>query len=247
MKRLILYGVGEPAGVRLALKVNEAEHRWEEIVLIDEHPGECDSVLGVSVIGGMKKLEEIEPESEEVQCLLADSPLERWRIRARLARYGLPFATLIHPAIDIAGARLMGDVVVHEHATLAPETLLDAGCLVQTGAVVGHEAHVGRGCVLGSGSVLNARVVLAHGVELGINSVVIPEQHVGAWATIGAGSVVVEDVPEGAFVFGVPGRVVRVDPLPELDSVHEAIDGLIAAAAPDAKEEGRPQVAESSR
>lgn len=215
MKRLFLCGADEPAGVRLALNINAAEQRWDELLILEAHPGERDSVLGVPVVGGIEVLEAVDPADAEVQCLLSRSPRERWRCRAEIARYGLSFASLIHPAIDVTGVRVLGDVVAHEHATLAPETILAAGCLAQSGAVVGHEAHVGQGCVLGAGSVLNARVVLAHGVEMGINSVVIPEQAIGAWASIGAGSVVVEAVPEGACMMGVPAGVVRVDPLPE--------------------------------
>ena len=232
MRRLFLYGADEPAGVRLALNVNEAERRWDQILIVDEGRGDGGSVLGVPIVGGMEALGQVERSSADVQCLLSGSPLERWRLRARLERYGLPFATLVHPSVDRTGARLEGDVVAHEHATLAPETIIASGSLVQTAAVVGHEARVGPGCVLGAGSVLNARVVLAQGVATGINSVVIPEQEIGAWATIGPGSVVMEPVPAGASVLGVPGRVVGVDPLPDPDPLRDAVEAPASATAP---------------
>ena len=208
MRTLYLCGAGNSEGVRLALLINEQQDRWERIVLLDDDPAKhAEKLLGIEIIGAFSLLADADPETSEIVNLVARTTAGRARVRERLEAYGLPFATLVHPGVDLLGAELAREVIVYQNATVGPEVRLADGSVVFMGAVVGHESQIARGCVMAANSVLNARVELGEGVYIGTNSTVLPEVKIGAGATVGAGSVVIEDVPAGATVMGVPARL----------------------------------------
>jgi sugar O-acyltransferase (sialic acid O-acetyltransferase NeuD family) len=211
MRRLYLCGAGNPEGVRLALRANEALHRWDEVVLLDDNPAEQGrSRLGVPVIGGFDLLAEADPGTSEVVSLVARTTAGRRKAFDRISAHGVPFVGLISADVDTMGADVADDVLVYQNATIGPEVTIGRGSIVFMGAAVGHECWVGEQCVIASNAVLNARVVLGDGVYVGSTAVVLPEVTVGPGATIGAGAVVFSDVPPGATV--VPPRAEVMDP-----------------------------------
>ena len=208
MATLYLCGAGNSEGVRLALRINEEQARWDRIVLLDDDPAKRDqSKLGVEIAGPFAMLAEVEPESAEVANLVARTTKKRWAAHGNIQTYGLPCATLISPDVDLAGVDLGTDIIVYRNATLGPEVSVGDTSVIFMGAVVGHESRMGRCSVVAANAVLNARVHLGDGVYVGTNATVLPEVTVGPWATIGAGSVVVQDVPAGATVMGVPAEL----------------------------------------
>jgi len=210
MRTLYLCGGGNSEGVRLALRVNEAERRWDRMAILDDDTSKHGRrILDVPVEGGFGLLATADPRESDVQNLVARTAARRWAAHQKIARHGLPFATLISPGVDLAGVSFDPDILVYGNAVLGPEVTIDASSVVFMGAVVGHESIVGKGCIVATNAVLNARVVLEEGVYVGTNATILPEVTVGAWATIGAGSVVVQDVQPGETVFGVPAQVIK--------------------------------------
>ncbi|MBI4602351.1 MAG: hypothetical protein HY721_10365 [Planctomycetes bacterium] len=208
LRTLYLCGAGNPEGVRLALAVNRMEGRWDELVLLDDDPAKHGrSVLGVRVAGPFEALRGAARGGAEAVNMVARTTRKRAAARSRIAGFGHPFASLVDPRVDIAGAELGAELTVYEDSTVCPGVALGDATVVFMRAIAGHGSRVGRGCVIGPGAVLNARVELGDGVYVGSNATILPEIKVGSWATVGAGSVVVQDVPEGATVFGVPAQV----------------------------------------
>jgi sugar O-acyltransferase (sialic acid O-acetyltransferase NeuD family) len=211
MATLYICGAGNPEGVRLAQGINNKEARWEQIVILDDDPAKRGySFLGVGVAGSFDMLEHARSQSTEVANLVARTTSRRWSARCRIHQYGFPFATLIDPGVDIAGAELARDLIVYQNATIGPEVSIGEGSVIFMGAAIGHESRLGECCVVAPHAVINARVELGDGVYVGPNATILPEVKVGPWATIGAGSVAMRDVPAGATVLGVPGKVVYV-------------------------------------
>ncbi len=209
MRTLYLCGAGNSEGIRLAQSVNKAPRRWDRIVLLDDDAAKHGRhVLDVEIAGPFAMLANADPATSAVVNLVARTTQRRTAACARIAAYGVPFATLAHPEVDTAWSRLEDGVLVYEHAIISPETVVGEGSVVFMRAVIGHESQLGRGCVVAAGAVLNARVVLGDGVYVGSNASILPEVRVGADATIGANSLVIADVPAGATVVGVPGQIV---------------------------------------
>ena len=208
--RLFLCGAGNPDGVRLALRINAADHRWDRLVLLDDNPAtHGHAVLGVEVTGTFELLREADTRCDESASLITRTTRRRWAARDRIATHGLRAATLISPAVDTLGAETSDDVIVYSGAELGVESRVGRSSAILVGARVGHESIVGECCVVGPGAVLNARVRLEEGAYVGSNAVILPEVTIGAWATIGAGAVVMDDVPAGAVVVVSPAEVVR--------------------------------------
>ncbi len=209
MRELYLCAAGNSEGVRLALRINQEQPRWERIVLLDDDAAKHgQSILGVEIAGSFGMLEQASPDSAEVVNLVARATDKRWLARRKIEAYHLPFAPLISPRVDTMGVDFGKDIIVYQNATLCAKAWVDEGSVVFMGAVVGHQSRLGRCCVVAPNAVVNARVELGDGVYVGTNAAILPEVKVGAWATIGAGSTVMQDVPAGATVMGVPAEIV---------------------------------------
>lgn len=208
MSTLFLCGAGNSEGVRLGLAVERACHRWDRIVLLDDDAAKRGlALLGVPVVGPTSSLSEADRSRDEIVNLVTRSCGRRAAMHQRLSAFGVPFASLIHPAVDTTGAELAAGTTVYAGATIGAEVFVDAGSVVFMGAVIGHESRVGRGCVVAANAVLNARVRLSDRVYIGSNASVIPEVTIGEDATVGVGSSVLQDVPAGTTALGVPAEI----------------------------------------
>jgi acetyltransferase-like isoleucine patch superfamily enzyme len=205
---LYLCGAGNAEGIRLALQINRAAKRWRRIVLLDDDGGKLGKeCLGLAVAGGFDRLESADPAKDEVLNLVTRTTDGRARARERIAAYGIPFASAIHPGVDDFGVALEQEVTVYANASLGAGAALARSCVVLTGAVVGHGSSLGAGCVVAPNAVINARVVLGERVYVGSNASILPDLRIGAGATIAANSLVIDDVPAGATALGVPAAV----------------------------------------
>jgi sugar O-acyltransferase (sialic acid O-acetyltransferase NeuD family) len=225
MSVLFLCGAGNSEGVRLAINVERAAHRWDRIVLLDDDPAKAGrDLLGVPIVGPTSMLAGADTATDEIVNLVTRTCDRREVLHRRLSAFGIPFATLIHPAVDTLGATLAAGTTVYAGATIGPEAVVDSGSVVFMGAVIGHEARVGRGCVVAANAVLNARVRLCDRVYVGANATLIPEVSVGADATVGVGSAVLQDIPAGATALGVPAEILDAH-LAAISASHEAPAG----------------------
>jgi sugar O-acyltransferase (sialic acid O-acetyltransferase NeuD family) len=208
---LFLCGAGNAEGVRLALKVNEKESRWENIVILDDDLAKKGkSILGVEIAGPFEVLREAEPGNSEVVNLVASTTIKRYSALQKIKEFRLSLTSLIDPNVDLWGVEYNGDVTIYQNVTFSAGAFIDEGSVVFTGAVIGHGCKVGKGCVIAPGAVLNARVKFGDGVYMGTNASILPDLKVGAWATIGINSGVIQDIPEGATAMGVPAVVAQL-------------------------------------
>ena len=156
MSTLFVCGAGNPAGVRLAINVNRAEKNWERIVVLDDNPELLHSkMLDCKVIGGFGELAHANKDTDHVVNLVAAKTTGRWKVRSLVKEYGIPFARLIHPAVDTLGVSFGGDdITVYENATLGAGSYMGEACIVFMNAVLGHGAHMDTCSILGPGAVL---------------------------------------------------------------------------------------------
>lgn len=209
MTTLFICGAGNPEGVRLALAINAKETRWDKILVLDDDPSQHGkTILGVEVAGPFDLLAESDPKTAEVANMVARTTAKRWAARQKIAAYGLPFATLVHPGVDTTGVTLGEDITVYTNAILCANASVSEGSVVFTGAVVGHGCRLGRCCVVAPGAVINARVQVGDGVYIGTNASILPDLNIGRDTTIGANSAVIQDVPDEATAMGVPAELV---------------------------------------
>ncbi|WBY03875.1 phosphopantetheine-binding protein [Ramlibacter tataouinensis] len=210
MRTLYLCGAGNGEGIRLALQVNRASRRWRRIVLLDDDASKHGSTrMDLCVAGSFDLLREADPALDEVVNLVTRTTAGRARARERIAGFRIPFASLVHPGVDLIGTQLAGEVSIYEHATIGAAASVGRSSVVLVGAVVGHGSRLGQGCVVAPNAVINARVVLDDGVYLGSNASILPDLRIGAGATIAANTLVLADVPAGATALGVPATLMQ--------------------------------------
>ena len=211
MSTLYLCGVGNGEGIRLALQVNRATAHWQRIVLLDDDATKHSAErLGLVVVGGFDRLGGADRSADEVVNLVTRTTVARARAGEKIAAYGLPFASLVHPGVDLLGTCLGDEVTVYANTSIGAEASIGSSSVVLVGAVVGHGANVGRGCVIAPNAVINGRVIIEDQVYVGSNATILPDLRIGAGATIAANSLVVSDVPAGATALGVPATIVQV-------------------------------------
>lgn len=224
MKTLYLCGVGNGEGIRLALAINRAGPRWQRIVLLDDDPTKHRTTrLGLEVAGPFSTLATVDASNCEVANLVTRTTQGRANAQRKIAQYGVPFTSLIHPGVDLVGTEVAADVTIYQNASIGAEASIGASSVVLIGAVVGHGARVGEGCVIAPNAVINARVALGDRVYVGSNASVLPDLTIGQAATIGANSLVYADLPAAATAVGVPAQI--------LDTLAHAIDGDSAVGA----------------
>lgn len=213
MSTLFLCGASNPAGVRLAINVNSAEKKWQDIVILDDAPElKGTNVLGCEIVGGFSCLETANTQTDAIVNLVAGSTKARAKVKQLLSAYGVPFAPMIHPQVDTFGVTFLGDdITVYDNATLGACSSMAEGSIVFMNAVLGHRAQMSHCSILGPGAVLNARVCLGERAYFGTNASILPDLKIGADATVGANSSVSCDVPEGATAIGVPAEILHVE------------------------------------
>lgn len=208
-RTLYLCGAGNLEGIRLALTVNRAEHRWDRMVLLDDDPNKQGrSLLGVEIMGPFSVLNDADPGFSEIVNLVTRTAVRRWMAWGKLKQYGLPFATMIHPNVDTYGAKLGEGVTAYQNSIVGPTAVVGDGSVIMVGAAAGHGCQLGRCCILAPNAVANSRVKLGDGTYVGTNAAIMPEVNVGEWVTIGSCSAVICDVTAGATVMGVPSKIV---------------------------------------
>ena len=208
MKTLYLCGVGNGEGIRLALTVNRVSSRWQRIVLLDDDPMKHGMIrLGLEVVGAISELGKADPGGAEVVNLVTRTTDGRANVQRKIAQYGIPFTSLIHPGVDLFGTEVAADATIYQNASIGAEASVGASSVVLIGAVVGHGARIGEGCVIAPNAVINARVTIADLSYVGSNASILPDLSIGASATVGANSLVYADVPAGATAMGVPAQI----------------------------------------
>lgn len=164
------------------------------------------SIDGLMVVGGVDRIPE-EGRSRQAYIIAIGDNRVRSRIAKKLNRYGVRWATAIHP-----------NAIVDESVDIGAGTAIFAGAIIQSGASIGEHAIVNTSasidheCVIGSfahiapAATLAGNCAVAEGALVGAGSTVLPALSVGCNAIVGAGATVTRVVPDGSVVIGCPAR-----------------------------------------
>ncbi|MFG0328732.1 MAG: NeuD/PglB/VioB family sugar acetyltransferase [Phycisphaerales bacterium] len=162
---------------------------------------------------GARRLGPIRSFSEHQDCVMLvaiGANARRVELSDEMARSGIDFATVIHPAAVVSESAQVGvGVFVGAGVVISPDARIDRAVIVNTGAVVEHDVVVEAGAHLAPNSTVAGEARIGAEALIGAAAVVIPGRRVGARAVVGAGAVVVHDIEPGETVAGAPARPLR--------------------------------------
>ncbi|WP_159978399.1 NeuD/PglB/VioB family sugar acetyltransferase [Roseobacter cerasinus] len=101
------------------------------------------------------------------------------------------------------GTMVLAGAFINIGATLGRNIIVNSGAIVEHDAVIGDHCHLAPGSVVGGGARIGS------GVLLGSNATALPGVTVCDWAVIGAGAVVCENINERGTYVGVPARKIQ--------------------------------------
>lgn len=210
MTSLVIWGAGGHAIV--VADIVRLRGEFQIAGFLDDTRPESKGVAfcGATILGGGDVLGFLHNEGLEHVIVAVGDCSARLRLAAEANRFGLAFATALHPHAVIAGGVRVGagtvaaaGAIVNPEARIGDHVILNTGCSVDHECVVGDGAHIGPGCRLGG------RVHVGRGVHIGIGATITDRVRIGSRSIIGAGALVLDDVPEGVVCYGAPARVIR--------------------------------------
>jgi sugar O-acyltransferase (sialic acid O-acetyltransferase NeuD family) len=166
-------------------------------------------VCGIPVLGDDSVLDGLDPANVQLANGLGGTKGEvlRARVQRMLEAAGWRFVTVRHPSAAVSqlanvaqGAQLMAHSVVQAGAVVGP------GCIVNSAAVVEHDAQLGAFVHVGCNATLCGGVHIGADSHVGAGAVVRQGVHLGEATVVGAGAVVINDFQGGGTLLGVPAR-----------------------------------------
>lgn len=125
-------------------------------------------------------------------------------------RFGLRFATLVHPTAYVSPLACLGEgVFVGANSVIGPGAQLDEHVFVNRGVTIGHDTRIGAFSRIQPGANLGGLSRIGAGVTVAIGATLLERLVVGEHAFIGAGAVVTADVDARALMVGVPAKFKR--------------------------------------
>lgn len=123
-------------------------------------------------------------------------------------------------------ARFWTGIEIHPGATIGEGLFIDHGM----GVVIGETAVIGDNCTIyhnvtlgGRGHAIGQRrhPIIGDNVLVGAGAKLLGPITVGSNTNIGANAVILHDVPDGATVVGVPGKIVKIEGVPNVSHAVE--------------------------
>ncbi len=206
-EEIIVIGAGGHARVIVALLQSLGRYRIRGILdLGDPRPGE--TILGIPIVGKADAAEDWRRKDIPNAALAIGDNSHRREWQKRLQTTGFALPVLVHPtAIVDSSVKLEEGVVICAGTIIGACANIQAGGLVNTGAIIDHECmlfpfvHIAPGCFIAG------RVEIGQETFVGIGSCIIDRLVIGERVSIGAGSVVVSNIPDNTTAYGVPAKI----------------------------------------
>ena len=207
---LLIIGAGAQAKYAVEIAKTMSNINIMGILDVFENPEIAGKDFGgVSVEGGMDKLDTFQPSSDMRLIVAVSDNRKKEDIVCTLSERGYSFTGLTHPSATIAStARIGVGVIINPTAVIQPFAVIGNHVMIHAGCIIEHDCIVEDFSNLAPRATLSGWVKVGKRVNLYTGCSVIPGKSIGDNAVVGAGAVVIEDVLPGKTVAGVPARCI---------------------------------------
>ena len=207
MKRYIL---GAGAQGRITAELWRALVPDAELSFLDDNAAlHGKAIEGTKVAGPIRIL--MDDTSTAAEAVIAvGNNLSRLDVADACSATRARWAVLAHPSAVVMPSADIGEgTVILAQGVVNTGAKLGRHVLINTAAIVEHDAVIEDGASLGPGVATGGRIRIGRGAFISTGVTIAPRISIGAGTIVGAGAVVVRDLPEGVLAYGVPARVVR--------------------------------------
>jgi sugar O-acyltransferase (sialic acid O-acetyltransferase NeuD family) len=181
---------------------------------------------GVLVDGPIEKVKNCQ---SDVKFIFAIGSFKTRLMRSDiLKRLDIPisrFETLIHPSAKIFSTAKVGNgCIIHYGTVIFNHTQIEDFCVIPANCVIGVDNLVGKGSLFGSNVTTTTNVKIGNYSFIGSSASIGENIEIEPGAHVGMGSLILKDIKAGAFVLGIPPRVLdKVEVSDEIISEWNAL------------------------
>lgn len=203
-----IYGAGG-FGKEIYDMVSQYEaDKWDEILFVDDVKN-IDSLKGARVITYEVFKRMFTPENAKL-VIAQGEPADKKLLYDKVKKDGYSLAVLVHPHAYICpDAVLEEGVVVFVGATISSTVHLGKCVAALTYALVGHDTVVGDFSQISAMTVVNGNVSVGRETFIGSSAAIRDDVSIGEKCIVSMGACVMKDVPDKVIVMGNPARVIQ--------------------------------------
>jgi len=137
---------------------------------------------------------------------IGDNDIRR-RVIMQIEALGLSGYSVISPDIYIDPTiKIEPFTQICRNVSLTCDLHIGKGVIINTGAIISHDAQLGDFAFIGPGATICGNVKIGEEAFIGAGATILPNIIIGDKAVIGAGAVVTQNVSTDAKVMGCPAR-----------------------------------------
>lgn len=198
LKRLLLIGGGGHCKSCIDVIVSTKQYDIVGILDLPEKLG--TKTLGVPVVGTDDDLPKWLDQVDEVLITVGQirSCAKRMQIASFLTQFDVCLANVVSPFAYVGqGVSIRSGTIVMHGVTLVAGATVEENCIINTNALVEHDAVIRSFCHISTGAIVNGEATIESRSFVGSGAVVVQGVTVGADSLVGAGETIRKDVPAG--------------------------------------------------
>lgn len=145
-----------------------------------------------------------------IAIMKLDGVEERIQLIRDLAIPEAQLATFVHPTAYVApNVVLEPGCVVMPLVCISSNTILKKGCIVMVAATIGHDDVIGEYTHIAAQACVGAFLKVGAGVHIGLNSTIRENIVIEDYSTLGMGAVLTKNIGRKEIWAGVPAKFIR--------------------------------------
>lgn len=210
--KLCIYGGGGLGRevLELSQQINNAFHKWDEIIFIDDIRQE-KQLCGCKVFSFEEALK-IYSTSKIEFIIAVGEPESRRILWEKLINKGCGFTTLIHPKVFIPeSTKIKVGAVISSGVFISCGVEICENVYIQPMASIGHDSRISSHCVISTFASFAGHCIVGESSFIAMSVPIKENTSIGCNTIIGMGSVVLRDIPDNVIALGNPARAMQAN------------------------------------